>query len=126
MHSLVRAAVAAVLGMTTVAPVLAQRIASSSENSGADVEATVGAAGTEAGAMDSIIVLGTAQKDVTPLTSTAPVDVITPEQLAQTGAVTINEALSKLHPSFNFPQGQNGCIRLSRLNSRHACFLEIA
>jgi iron complex outermembrane receptor protein len=35
------------------------------------------------------------------------VDVITPEQLQQTGAVTINQALSKLHPSFNFPQGQN-------------------
>ena len=28
-------------------------------------------------------------------------------QLQSTGAVTINQALSKLHPSFNFPQGQN-------------------
>ncbi|HEY0339719.1 MAG TPA: TonB-dependent receptor, partial [Steroidobacteraceae bacterium] len=105
MHSLVRAAVAAVLGMTTVAPVLAQRVAS---NSDAAVESTAGATGPEVGGgMDSVIVLGTAQKDITPLTSTAPVDVITPEQMAQTGAVTLNEALSKLHPSFNFPQGQN-------------------
>ena len=56
---------------------------------------------------DDVVVLGTARKDITPLTSTAPIDVIAPEQLQATGAVTINEALSKLHPSFNFPQGQN-------------------
>ena len=58
-------------------------------------------------AIDNIIVLGTSRQDTTALTSTAPVDVITPEQLHETGAVTINQALSKLHPSFNFPQGQN-------------------
>jgi hypothetical protein len=55
----------------------------------------------------SIVVLGTSRQDATALTSTAPVDVITPQQLRETGAVTINQALSKLHPSFNFPQGQN-------------------
>jgi hypothetical protein len=27
---------------------------------------------------------------------------ITPDQLRKTGAVTVNQALSKLHPSFNF------------------------
>ena len=59
------------------------------------------------GVIDSIVVLGTARENTTALTSTAPVDVITPEQLRQTGAVTVNQALSKLHPSFNFPQGQN-------------------
>jgi iron complex outermembrane recepter protein len=58
-------------------------------------------------AVDEIVVLGTARKDITALTSTAPVDVISTAQLQATGAVTINEALSKLHPSFNFPQGQN-------------------
>src|SRR5687768_11969226 len=57
--------------------------------------------------LDTVVVLGTARQDATALTSTAPVDVITPEQLRETGAVTINQALSKLHPSFNFPQGQN-------------------
>jgi iron complex outermembrane recepter protein len=57
--------------------------------------------------LDTVVVLGTARDDTTALTSTAPVDVITPEQLQQTGAVSINQALSKLHPSFNFPQGQN-------------------
>jgi iron complex outermembrane receptor protein len=41
------------------------------------------------------------------LTSSAPVDVITPSQLKETGAVTLNQALAQLHPSFNFPQGQN-------------------
>ena len=57
--------------------------------------------------LDSIVVLGTARQDITPLTSTAPVDVISSADLQKTGAVTLNEALSKLHPSFNFPQGQN-------------------
>lgn len=57
--------------------------------------------------LDTVVVLGTARSNTTSLTSTAPVDVITPEQLQQTGSVTLNEALSKLHPSFNFPQGQN-------------------
>jgi iron complex outermembrane receptor protein len=58
-------------------------------------------------ALDAVVVLGTARKDITALTSTAPVDVISSAELQNTGAVTINEALSKLHPSFNFPQGQN-------------------
>ena len=57
--------------------------------------------------LDTVVVLGTSRQDATALTSTAPVDVITPQQLQETGAVTINQALSRLHPSFNFPQGQN-------------------
>ncbi|HVF17944.1 MAG TPA: TonB-dependent receptor plug domain-containing protein, partial [Steroidobacteraceae bacterium] len=57
--------------------------------------------------LDTVVVLGTSRQDATALTSTAPVDVITPEQLKETGATTINQALSRLHPSFNFPQGQN-------------------
>ena len=70
-----------------------------------DVDAN--GSGTDASVIDSVVVLGTARQDTTALTSTAPVDVITPDQLRETGAVTINQALSKLHPSFNFPQGQN-------------------
>ncbi|MFC4307651.1 TonB-dependent receptor plug domain-containing protein [Steroidobacter flavus] len=70
-----------------------------------DVDAN--GAGTDAGVIDSVVVLGTARENTTALTSTAPVDVITPDQLRETGAVTVNQALSKLHPSFNFPQGQN-------------------
>jgi iron complex outermembrane receptor protein len=45
--------------------------------------------------------------DATVLTSSSPIDVITPQQLKETGAVSLNQALSRLHPSFNFPQGQN-------------------
>lgn len=71
-----------------------------------DVKTAVGAAAGES-VLDTVVVLGTARQDTTALTSTAPVDVITPQQLRDTGAVTINQALSKLHPSFNFPQGQN-------------------
>lgn len=63
--------------------------------------------GEQTGELDTLVVLGTARKDITPLTSTAPVDVISSADLQATGAVTINEALSRLHPSFNFPQGQN-------------------
>jgi iron complex outermembrane receptor protein len=57
--------------------------------------------------IDSVVVLGSARHDATVLTSSAPVDVITPSQLKETGAVTLNQALAQLHPSFNFPQGQN-------------------
>lgn len=72
----------------------------------ADTDTTIeSTASTER--LDEVVVLGTSRTDITPLTSTAPVDVISPAQLQATGAVTINEALSKLHPSFNFPQGQN-------------------
>jgi iron complex outermembrane receptor protein len=57
--------------------------------------------------LDSVVVLGSARQDATVLTSSAPIDVITPQQLKETGAVSLNQALSRLHPSFNFPQGQN-------------------
>lgn len=70
-----------------------------------DVDANGGVA--DGSVLDTVVVLGTARQDTTALTSTAPVDVITPDQLRETGAVSINQALSKLHPSFNFPQGQN-------------------
>ena len=90
--SLVRSSIASILGLTAASLVHAQ------ESSG-DAET--------AKPLDTVVVLGTSREDTTALTSTAPVDVISPEQLQRTGAVTINQALSKLHPSFNFPQGQN-------------------
>ncbi len=92
MPRLVQAAVSAILGAAAITPLHAQEAAGN-----ADQEAQI----------ETVTILGTARSDKTELTSTAPVDVITPEQLQQTGAVTINQALSKLHPSFNFPQGQN-------------------
>ncbi|MCB5426394.1 TonB-dependent receptor [Altererythrobacter sp. CC-YST694] len=54
-----------------------------------------------------IIVLGTSRQDVTALQSTAPVDIFNADTLEKTGARTLNQALEKLSPSFNFPQGQN-------------------
>ncbi|MEI9963489.1 MAG: Plug domain-containing protein [Caulobacteraceae bacterium] len=51
--------------------------------------------------------LGTSRQDTTRLESTAPIDVISSQQLIATGAKTLNQALEKLNPSFNFPQGQN-------------------
>lgn len=56
---------------------------------------------------EELLVIGSYRKDLTSLQASAPVDVISAEKLQSTGAVTLNEALEKLHPSFNFPQGQN-------------------
>jgi iron complex outermembrane receptor protein len=72
-----------------------------------DAAGAADAGNTNSESLDAVVVLGTARADVTPLTSTAPIDVITSAELKQTGAVNLNEALSKLNPSFNFPQGQN-------------------
>jgi len=56
--------------------------------------------------LDSVVVVGTRSRDTTVLTSTAPVDVIGGEELAKTGATSLNQALWQLVPSFNFPQNQ--------------------
>jgi hypothetical protein len=69
MHSLVRAAVAAVFGMAAFAPALAQSIAAGDANTGGDDSSPTAAKGSEGGAMDTLIVLGTAQKDTTALTT---------------------------------------------------------
>jgi iron complex outermembrane receptor protein len=89
----IRAAIAAVLSGMSAASL--------------NAEQTTAPEASVADSLDAVVVLGTARKDITSLTSTAPVDVISPAELQATGAVTINEALSRLHPSFNFPQGQN-------------------
>jgi iron complex outermembrane receptor protein len=68
-------------------------------------DATTSAAAAE---LDPVIVLGTSRSDATALSSLAPVDVITSEQLERTGAANLSEALVKLLPSANFPQGLVG------------------
>jgi iron complex outermembrane receptor protein len=100
-QKLTAATLTLVIGAATLTPAYAQRLELASADSSA------AAAGSDADAVDEVVVLGTAREDVTPLTSTAPVDVISNAQLNSTGATSLNEALSKLHPSFNFPQGQN-------------------
>jgi len=65
----------------------------------------------------TVVSLGTRRQDVTALQSLAPVELITPEQLQNSGAVTLNQALSQLVPSFNFPQGQNASKGTSAVRS---------
>ncbi|WP_069865597.1 TonB-dependent receptor [Pseudomonas citronellolis] len=67
--------------------------------------------------LDTVVTLGTRRQDVTALQSLAPVELITPEQLQNSGAVTLNQALSQLVPSFNFPQGQNASKGTSAVRS---------
>jgi len=57
--------------------------------------------------LDRVVAIGTRRSDATALTSTAPVDVINAEELKQTGATSLNQALFQLLPSFNFPQNQS-------------------
>ncbi|WP_256262759.1 TonB-dependent receptor plug domain-containing protein [Pseudomonas gingeri] len=57
--------------------------------------------------LDRVIALGTRRNDATALTSAAPVDVLTSEELKQTGATSLNQALFQLLPSFNYPQNQS-------------------
>jgi iron complex outermembrane recepter protein len=111
MSSAIRAAVAASLAFCAIAPVHAWA-ASLAETADTATVATDSADGNAAGAaddsgLDTVVVLGTSLKNTTSLTSTSPVDVITPEQINNSGAQTINEVLSRLDPTFNFPQGQN-------------------
>ena len=57
--------------------------------------------------LDRVVAIGTRRSDATALTSAAPVDVINSQELVQTGATSLNQALFQLLPSFNFPQNQS-------------------
>jgi iron complex outermembrane recepter protein len=58
----------------------------------------------EAPSQDTIIVTGTRRVDRTVADSPVPVDVLSAEDLSQTGYTEINRALAQEVPSFNFPQ----------------------
>jgi len=60
--------------------------------------------------LDTVMVLGTRRSDLTALQSAAPVDVLSGEQLQQTGATDLSGALTALSPSFNFPQSPQGAF----------------
>src|SRR5471032_1665551 len=68
--------------------------------------------------LEQVVVVGTRRTDVTALSSSAPVDVIDSEQLQRSGATTLNQALERLVPSFNFPQ--SGGTGLSAWNGKAA------
>lgn len=54
--------------------------------------------------LDTVIVTGTRTTERTVSSSLQPIDVITPQQLQQTGATQLTAALARLVPSLNFPQ----------------------
>ncbi len=58
----------------------------------------------EAAALETIVVTGTRASNRTVATSTAPIDVITPEVLQSTGSTELATALSRALPSLNFPR----------------------
>jgi iron complex outermembrane receptor protein len=61
-------------------------------------------AATPATELDPIIVVGTRRSDITALTSTTPVDVVSAEALQSSGAVNLSAALQKQIPSFHFTE----------------------
>ncbi|WDU63362.1 TonB-dependent receptor [Pseudomonas poae] len=76
-----------------------------SKNATSNLKAQTRAA--QAPTLDRVVAIGTRRSDATALTSAAPVDVINAEELKQTGATSLNQALFQLLPSFNFPQNQS-------------------
>ncbi|MDF0732697.1 TonB-dependent receptor [Pseudomonas entomophila] len=60
--------------------------------------------------LDTVVVVGTHRSDVTALQSAAPVDVLSGEQLRETGASDLSSALTALSPSFSFPQAPQGAF----------------
>ncbi|MET0256155.1 MAG: TonB-dependent receptor [Luteibacter sp.] len=62
------------------------------------------ATATRASNLDTVIVTGTRSTERTVSSSLQPIDVITPQQLQQTGATQLTAALARLVPSLNFPQ----------------------
>lgn len=60
--------------------------------------------------LDAVVIIGTNRSDVTALESTAPVDVLSSEQLLNTGAQDLSGALTALSPSFSFPQSPQGAF----------------
>ncbi|UVL58606.1 TonB-dependent siderophore receptor [Pseudomonas sp. B21-035] len=60
--------------------------------------------------LDTVVVVGTRRSDVTALQSAAPVDVLSAEQLQETGAQDLSGALTALSPSFSFPQSPQGAF----------------
>ncbi len=54
--------------------------------------------------MDEIVAIGTRQKGRTVAESVAPVDVLSPEELENSGTPDLQSVLARMVPSFNFPR----------------------
>ena len=60
--------------------------------------------------LDTVVVLGTRRSDLTALKSASPIDVLSAEQLEETGASDLSGALTALSPSFTYPQSPQGAF----------------
>lgn len=69
-----------------------------------DASANQDAAKKKTTELQTVVVTGTRSFDRTESTSLAPIDVLTPKDLENTGAPNLASALRTLLPSFNFPQ----------------------
>ena len=65
----------------------------------------------------TVVTLGTRRQDVTALQSLAPVELITPEQITRTGAVTLNQALTH-QEVFETSQKAMASMKISALAMR--------
>jgi iron complex outermembrane receptor protein len=54
--------------------------------------------------LNAAVIIGTRSRDRTVLNSPVPVDVLTPREIRQTGAVETSQIIQLLAPSFNFPR----------------------
>ena len=66
------------------------------------------AADTAQTSLGKIVILGSNRPDQEALQSSSPVDIISADQLRDSGASTLSEALTRLSPAVNFPQNTTG------------------
>jgi len=90
-----RKTLVALLGALFIAPALAETAPAEHE---AATQQTLGA----------VVVVGSNRPDQEALKSSSPIDVVSAEQLKDSGASTLSEALIRLNPSVNFPQNTTG------------------
>jgi len=62
------------------------------------------AAADQSSDLDTVVVMGTRRNDVTALTSTTPVDVVSAEAIQNSGAANLSASLQKQLPAFHFTE----------------------
>ncbi len=83
-------------------------VATAAAGSGEAAPAADSAEGGGGESVDQVVVLGTHRADVTALQSSAPIDVISADQLKQSGYDNASQALAALVPSFTYPMSNFG------------------
>jgi iron complex outermembrane recepter protein len=69
-----------------------------------DTEADASPSAEEIDTMDAVVAVGTRRKDRTVAESVAPVDVLSPDELENSGTPDLQSVLARMVPSFNFPR----------------------